>query len=424
MDRINKIGRNLINYKSEYSKHYSPIVDESLMLALEAQLEKRLLDQELFDQIINDSISLSDFEKFIGNKREYVKSQKELLEEFEKVRAIVNESLTRLQFTDYIETESNTEINKISILKQYTISEEFIKMYFGLEDEDMTQIMKKKGFAEKFAVLRLTKIFKEIFSEMRPETEFTQGFSRVYYNKDVNGFSVDYKYHLQVDFINKENIDAKIKKIKDADKVVERKFLKKSGISFYNVKEVKKTNDSLDVSKISNNKFTEVKVESSEVDKIKNEVKEVEPTIETKQVEPKVEEKKPSIDKIVEQVANDRKEKIEKKKEDKKPEQKQEQKAPQPKVKESTEDYLDKDIEDSINNKEDVLEVINEVANIKIEEDNSLDFGADSFLDAGGFIPTDNEIEIPDDIPDLDMDFDSMEIEEVRMPIEDGDDDI
>mgnify|MGYP003297553117 CR=1 FL=1 len=31
MDRINKIGRTLIGYKSEYSKHYSPIVDESLI---------------------------------------------------------------------------------------------------------------------------------------------------------------------------------------------------------------------------------------------------------------------------------------------------------------------------------------------------------------------------------------------------------
>lgn len=412
MDRINKIGRALINYKTEYCKHYSPIVDESLMIALESQLDKKLLDQEIFDMIINDSYPLDDFEKFIGNKREYAKSQKDLLEEFEKVRAIVNESLTNQNFVDFIETESNIEINKISILRQYTISEEFIKMYFGLEDEDLAQIMKKKGFAEKFAVLRLTKIFKEIYSEMRPETEFQQGFSRVYYNPDVNGFSVDYKYHISVDFITKENIDGKIKKIKDTDKVVERKFLKKSGISFYNVKTNNNTNETLNVPKNApNNKFSEVEITKEEQLKIQTEIKEEK---ENKIQEVSI-EKEPEISKTTEL-------KESKIKEEKPIEpSSKEQTNKEPKIekdnKKNKENKENKDLSvPDINQKEEVISIIEEVSNMQIEEDNSGDFSPSDFE---GFIEdTDldipNDINIPDDLDldldlEIDMDFDDID---------------
>ena len=412
MDRINKIGRTLIGYKSEYSKHYSPIVDESLMIALETQLEKRLLDQEIFDMIINDSISLNDFEAFIGNKREYAKSQKELLEEFEKIRAIVNEALTNINFIEFIETESNTEINKISILKQYTISEEFIKMYFGLEDVDMAQIMKKKGFAEKFAVLRLTKVFKEIFSEMRAEAEFTQGFSRVYYNPDVNGFSIDYKYHLPVDFINKENIDAKVKKVRDVDRVVERKFAKKIGLNLYNVNEKQQKQSDLNVSKKApNNKFTEQTINEEELNKIKNEVKQESKVIEEVKVETKVEVVTPPSNNEKKEKNNNQNQPNQNNKNNNKNKQnnqnKQEDKKPQEKKQEPkkvTEDYLDKDLDDSVSKDSDVLEIVENISSMVIEEDYSGDFDASNFE---GLLPDDEnilipEMDFPDDLDDID----------------------
>lgn len=275
MDRINKIGKTLLEYKTELLKHYSPIVDDSLMIALDTQMDKRLLTKEDYDLIIDDNISLETFEKHILNKKEYIKSSKELMTEFEKVREVVNNGLININFTDFIETESNIDTNKISILRQYTITDAFIKVYFGLEDKDMEIIMKKKGFAEKFAVLRLTKIFKEIYSEMRADQDYAQGFSKVYYNNDYNGFSIDYKYHLNVDNIDKENIEAKLKKIRDTDKVVERKFLKKTSMQFYNVKQVEPINNSLDVDKnVPTNKTKEVEIKESEINEIKNQTNE------------------------------------------------------------------------------------------------------------------------------------------------------
>ena len=106
--------------------------------------------------------------------------------------------------------------------------------YFGVNEEDMIQLMKKRGFMEKFAVLRMNKVFKEIYNEMKEEQYITHGFSLVYFNRAITGFSVDYKYHLNVDFIaNEENMKMVLKKIKEVDRIVEKKYNKKMSINLY-----------------------------------------------------------------------------------------------------------------------------------------------------------------------------------------------
>ena len=81
---------------------------------------------------------------------------------------------------------------------------------------------------EKFAVLRMNKVFKEIYNEMKEEQYITHGFSLVYFNRAITGFSVDYKYHLNVDFIaNEENMKMVLKKIKEVDRIVEKKYNKR-----------------------------------------------------------------------------------------------------------------------------------------------------------------------------------------------------
>lgn len=404
MDRINKIGKALLGYKREYSNHYSPIVDEALMISLENKLDKKMLSQETFDLIINDSVTYEELRKFILNKKEYLKTYKELFEEFEKVRELVNKTLHKLNFIDFIETESNVENNQITILKQYTLNEEYIKVFFGLEDKDMPQIMKKKGFAEKFAVLRLTKILKEILSEMRTDSEYSQGCSKVYYNSDCNGFSIDYKYRINVDSIKEENVEDKIKKIRDTDKVVERKFLTKTSIKFYTLKpleskvsnsiKIEPDKDSTINQNVPKNKLKDTEITKEELDKVHNELianqEQDNKTSEKNVIEENKEIKK--IDNVKEKEhkysevnisINTNKKPIEEK----------------PKNKET----LDETTKTENNSKS--LEIIGEVSNINIEEDFSEEFFKEDF---SGFSPeedidiSDLEIEIPDDINDTD----------------------
>ena len=51
-------------------------------------------------------------------------------------------TVRKINFVDFVETENNVENDTITILKEYTISPEFIQLFFGLEEKDMEQIMK------------------------------------------------------------------------------------------------------------------------------------------------------------------------------------------------------------------------------------------------------------------------------------------
>ena len=412
MDRINRIGKNLISFKLELAKHYSPLVDDSLMMSLDRQLESKIINQETLDLIINDSINMRDFEKYLLTKREYLKSKKEMEEEFESIRKIVNNSLVKLGFTDFIETECNVANNMISVLKQYNLSEEFIKVYFGLKDEEMVQIMKKKGFAEKFAVLRLTKVFKEIASEMRVDEAYAQGFSKVYYNSDINGFAVDYKYHINVDAITEESIDEKIQKIKDADRVVERKFLKKTGINFYNLRTLVPAPFNHEIMNAKpNNKTTEVLVEKDEKQKILEVISNNE-NVDTKDVpviDPAFREKPNVFEKATEHVLETpvKPEIRQNNNVDNKNTVKAEIPAPKPLKEEYKESVVkmgtvEPEIDEDTKPCE-VPEFVHEVSNDIIEEDTT-----DEFSDF-------NRIEVPDNLGDVDLgepDIDNIDIDD------------
>ena len=234
INRINEQGMTLIEYKTEYMSHHSRLIDNALIIALESLINKKQLDEETFEYIKKDSITIEELRKHLLLRKEYTKSPKELFKEFEKVRMTINNYLKEIDFTNWIDTESNVESNRITILKQYNLTKEFIMEFFGIDEKDMIQLMKKRGFVEKFAVLRMNKVFKEIYNEMNEEQYITQGYSLVYFNRAITGFSVDYKYHVNVDYVaNEGNMHNIIKKIKEIDKIVERKFNKKMSINLY-----------------------------------------------------------------------------------------------------------------------------------------------------------------------------------------------
>lgn len=234
INRINEQGMTLIEYKTEYMSHHSQLIDNALIIALESLINKKQLDEETFEYIKKDSITIEELRKHLLLKKEYTKSPKELFKEFETVRMTINKYLKEIDFTNWIDTESNVESNRITILKQYNLTKEFIMEFFGVDEKDMIQLMKKRGFVEKFAVLRMNKVFKEIYNEMNEEQYITQGYSLVYFNRAITGFSVDYKYHLNVDYVaNEGNMHNIVKKIKEIDKIVERKFNKKMSINLY-----------------------------------------------------------------------------------------------------------------------------------------------------------------------------------------------
>ena len=131
----------LIDYKTEYMSTI-PIVDKALLIALETFLEKKELDEETFDLIKDDNVNIETLRNHLLLKKEYSKSPKELFKEFEKVRARVNAYLKEIGFINCVETESNVEANRITVMRQYNLPR-FLMEYFGVNEEDMIQLMKK-----------------------------------------------------------------------------------------------------------------------------------------------------------------------------------------------------------------------------------------------------------------------------------------
>lgn len=402
MDRINKTGKLLIDYKREYMKHYSPIVDLSLETSVNNLVEKKTCDENIAAQILDDNVPLKNFEIAVMSHREFLKTLKELAEEFDKLRGLVNLALAKQGFTRFVETENNIENDSITIIKQYSITPEFIKVYFGLTEDEMPAVMKKRGFAEKFAVLRLSKIFKEIVSEIKVEnTGFSQGFSKVYYNQSIDGFSVDYRYHINVNTITEESIGSIVKKIQDLDRVVEKKFNIKTGLKFYNLQPIElKRNDN--ITQPPKNKSKEETINSKELEEIQNQLisaneesKEQVPDKVEEKIEKPVEEKPVEVKDDIKQDTKKDSENNQRKDKNQEKNNKKDFKEEKPKVEEIKEPspleikdddispFADtKDNEILIDDKEidDTAVYEEEANNVKVEVDTS-----DDFLD--GFIP-------------------------------------
>ena len=239
MNKLNSVGEKLIDYKHEYDKSSSQVIKDALMTSLEVMIQQKIIDENIKKYITgggDDSLLIQALER----DAKYKKSPRELFKEYEKIRDMFESCLREIGLQGFFETESSIEFNRISVLKQYSIDKTFIMDYFGIKEIDLIQLMKKRGFAEKFAVLRMNLVFDEILEETKVEDNIIQSHSMVYYNPDITGFSIDYKYHINVDMAEDPNSRIVLaKRIAEIDKGIENKYKNKIGIKFYSQKREK-----------------------------------------------------------------------------------------------------------------------------------------------------------------------------------------
>ena len=234
MERLNKSGRALLEYRSEYKKHYSDSIDESLKEAVQILFNEKKIDEKVFRNIFNESISDEDFQLILSKKKEYTKNTNELNYEFDQVRKKINEYMIEVGFTNSMNTKNSLDINKIIIIHQFDLNKQYVMSSFGVNQTEMVPLMKRRGFVEKFAVLRLNQVLKEIYSEMKMPEHVDHGYSLVYYNKKTQGFSIDYKFYINVDIAANEPLMKElILKIKELDKIIDKKFHNKLGNSYF-----------------------------------------------------------------------------------------------------------------------------------------------------------------------------------------------
>lgn len=234
MEILNKNGMILMDYRREFKRHYADSVDEALKDAILTLYKEGQIPEKLFRIILDDNVDDSVVYTYLLSRREFTKSSMELNSEFNEVRERVNDYLIKINFVKNVCTKNSVNTNRIYVIKQYDIPKELLLSYFGLTPSEIIPLMKRKGFMDKFCVLRLSQAFKEIYTELRVPEHIDHGYSLIYYNKLIQGFSIDYKYMVNVNYINdEERLCDLMDKIKKLDEVVERKFESKMSYSYF-----------------------------------------------------------------------------------------------------------------------------------------------------------------------------------------------
>jgi hypothetical protein len=229
MNRINQKGMELIQYKIELSKDYPEIVKNSLILALEQMLENEVIDLDTYMNIKDETFSLESFEKYLLTKPSFLKTEEEIFQEFEALRKILDDKLDELE-VEGLKTESIIDKDVILVTRKFCIDEDFTLRYFGVEEKDLLKLMKRRGFVEKFAVLRLTAIFKQFMEKVTyPKELFDIDVSLVYFDKDENGYSIDFTFEVNIEDIeNQEKLDKICEAIKVIKQEVEEFYQKRT----------------------------------------------------------------------------------------------------------------------------------------------------------------------------------------------------
>lgn len=204
MNRINQRGMELLSYKTELLKEYPDIVRKSLELALEQMVENKVIDLDTYEFVRDASTTLDSLNEYLYTKNQFLKTEEEIFAEFEVIREKLNKRLAD-HGLDSLSTESVIDKDVILVTKKFCINEQFTLEYFGVEEKDLLKLMKRRGFVEKFAVLRLTAIFKPFMKEVTyPEDLFNCDVSLVYFDKEENGYSIDIFFELPIEEVEKE----------------------------------------------------------------------------------------------------------------------------------------------------------------------------------------------------------------------------
>lgn len=218
MDRINSFGKQAIEYKTEMLKDYPKIVKDSLKMAVANLVERNELNPFTQTALLNDDTSLEEFYQIVNTTNLFLKTPEELFGDFEVIRELLNIELEKLGVED-VETESKPDSDEIVVSKTFSIDEDFVMNYFGVDRQNALKLMGKKECIQMFASLRFEKILKDYLNTESEDLEdlFVLGKEKPFYERETNSFNVKLLMSIDVDMLDKnknyELVASKIQKI-------------------------------------------------------------------------------------------------------------------------------------------------------------------------------------------------------------------
>ena len=207
MNKLNELGSQMLEYKSELNKDYPAIVINSLLGMVEKLAIDGVIDVDVHYALKEGDVSIHDLLELMMAKDAYKKTNEELLLEYEQIRASINEVLGVMDIDDEaIKTISYVDKEKIAIRKEFIISEEFVKNYFNIENQnEFDKLMQRKGFIEKFALLRLEKILKDFKNEKDlSNKKYEMAHSNVFFEVDRNVYGIYLLFNVSINHLEND----------------------------------------------------------------------------------------------------------------------------------------------------------------------------------------------------------------------------
>lgn len=219
MNKLNKIGNQMLEYKMELNKDYPPLVINSLLSSIEKLAIDGVIDVDTHYSLKESDVSYKDLEEMLLTKTMFLKTHEELFIEYEEIREVINNILGVNDDNSTIKTLSVVANEKIAITKEFIITKDFINNYFYVESEnDFEIMMKRKGFIEKFAILRLDKILRDFIKQKEIQSEnYDILSSNVFFEADRHVYGIYLLFNIPIDKLDNEentiNITKEIKNV-------------------------------------------------------------------------------------------------------------------------------------------------------------------------------------------------------------------
>ncbi len=206
MNKLNELGMNAIEFRKEFlNPAYPELVHDSIGYAIDKNFEDCPV---VIEKMKTLSLSEQEFVNFLLTQDVCKKTYEELLVEFETIRKKLSLDC------DYVETISDVTNDNILVKMEMLLTEDFLREYFYIEsDAEFEKLMSRKGFIEKFAILRLKKIIADFLYTLNREDVLAMTISNtpVFFNSEKNVYGIYIEMKLNV---NDLDTDSQIDEIK------------------------------------------------------------------------------------------------------------------------------------------------------------------------------------------------------------------
>lgn len=210
MKKLKPIAYELINLKKEIlNEDYSYTVKQALEISVDQMLEKGFINLDTQLYIKDKNYSLDKFKIYLEETDIFQKTIEELEIEYEEFKSVLNLELVNLGLNkEDFYCKADIENGRIKVCKVFPLKPTFLKSFFYLDndsnDEYLEKLMKRKGFIEKFAILRLPRIFFNFIDSCEDTNSFTLEKTYPYFDSNNHCYSIDLVFDINVENIEEE----------------------------------------------------------------------------------------------------------------------------------------------------------------------------------------------------------------------------